>query len=80
MTLMQLSSEYKKSGELCRQRQEELSLRLECANLCETDKLRLRRRIYVLGVMARDSIATSRYLENYYGDDKNAGKETEYVC
>ena len=80
MTLMQLSSEYRKSGELCRQRQEELSLRLERANLCETDKLRLRRRIYVLGVMTRDSIATSRYLENYYGDDKNAGKETEYVC
>ena len=34
MTLMQLSSEYRKSGELCRQRQEELSLRLERANLC----------------------------------------------
>lgn len=80
MTLMQLSSEYRRSGELCRQRQEELRLRLEREKLCETDRLRLRRRIYILGAMARDSIATSRYLENYYGDDKNEGKENEYVC
>lgn len=80
MTLIQLSSEYRKSGELCRQRQEELSRKLECGELCEMDRLRLRRRIYILGVMARDSIATSRYLENYYGDDENAGKEAEYVC
>ena len=80
MTLIQLSSEYRKSGELCRQRQEELSRKLECEELCEMDRLRLRRRIYILGVMARDSIATSRYLENYYGDDGNAGKEAEYVC
>lgn len=80
MTLMQLSSEYRKSGELCRQRQEELSRKLEREDMCEMDRLRLRRRIYILGVMARDSIATSRYLENYYGDDGNAGKEAEYVC
>ncbi len=74
MTLTQLSSEYRKSGELCRQRQEELSRRLEQEKLCKMEKLRLRRRIYILGTMARESIATSRYLENYYGDDKNAGK------
>ena len=80
MTLIQLSSEYRKSGELCRQRQEELSRKLECEDLCEMDRLRLHRRIYILGVMARDSIATSRYLENYYGDDGNAGKKAEYVC
>ena len=80
MTLIQLSSEYRKSGELCRQRQEELSRKLEYEDLCEMDRLRLRRRIYILGVMARDSIATSRYLENYYGDDGNAGKKAEYVC
>ena len=80
MTLIQLSSEYRKSGELCRQRQEELSRKLEREDMCEMDRLRLRRRIYILGVMARDSIATSRYLENYYGDDGNAGKEAEYVC
>ena len=80
MTLMQLSSEYRKSGELCRQRQEELSRKLEREDMCEMDRLRLRRRIYILGVMARDSIATSRYLENYYGDDINAGKKTQHVC
>ena len=57
-----------------------MSLRLEREELCETDRLRLRRRIYILAAMARDSIATSRYLENYYGDDKNAEKEAEYVC
>lgn len=75
MTLIQLSIEYRKSGELCRERQNELMRRLESEEMCEMDKLRLRRRIYILGSMARDSIATSRYLERYYGDDENAGKE-----
>ncbi len=75
MTLIQLSIEYRKSGELCRERQNELMRRLESEEMCEMERLRLRRRIYMLGSMARDSIATSRYLERYYGDERHAGKE-----
>lgn len=80
MTLTQLSIEYRESGELCRKRQNELKQRLESEKMCEMERLRLRRRIYILGCMARDSIATSRYLERYYGDERNAGEEAEYVC
>lgn len=75
-----MSCEYRKSGELCRARLEELNDRIEHEKMGEMEKLRLRRKAYMLSIMVRDSIATSRYLENYYGDEKNAGKENEYVC
>ena len=80
MTLAEMSCEYRKSGELCRARLEELNDRIEHEKMGEMEKLRLRRKAYMLSIMVRDSIATSRYLENYYGDEKNAGKENEYVC
>lgn len=80
MTLNEMSYEYRKTGELCRTRLEELNDRLEHEKMCEMERLRLRRKAYMLSVMARDAIATSRYLGNYYGDDENAGKEAEYVC
>lgn len=44
------------------------------------DKMRLRRKISMLTNMARDAIATSRYLENYYGDEKHEREKAEYVC
>ena len=34
MTLIQLSIEYRKSGELCRERQNELMRRLESEQMC----------------------------------------------
>lgn len=80
MTVAELSGEYRESGELCRMRVQELEAKLKKEKLCETEKLRLRRKIYMLSTMARDAIATSRYLENYYGDEKNERKEAEYVC
>lgn len=80
MTVAELSGEYRKSGELCRVRAQELDAKLKKEKMCEMDKLRLRRKIHMLSTMARDAIATSRYLENYYGDEKNERKEAEYVC
>ncbi len=80
MTVAELSGEYRKSGELCRVRAEELGEKLKKEKMCEMDKLRLRRKIHMLSNMARDAIATSNYLENYYGDEKNERKKAEYVC
>ena len=76
MKISELSAEYRDSAMLCRGRIKELNLKLEGEPMCEIDRLRLRRRIAIL----RDTIAVSRYLENYYGDDMNAGKKTQYVC
>ena len=80
MTIGELSGEYRKSGERCRGRAEELGEKLKKEKMCEMDKLRLRRKIHMLSNMARDAIATSNYLENYYGDEKNERKKAEYVC
>jgi len=80
MKISELSAEYRDSAMLCRGRIKELNLKLEGEPMCEIDRLRLRRRIAILTSMMRDTIAVSRYLENYYGDDMNAGKKTQYVC
>ena len=80
MTIAELSGEYRKSGEVCRTRADELEIRLKREKMCEMEKLRLRRKISMLTNMARDAIATSIYLENYYGVDKNERKKAEYVC
>ena len=42
MTVAELSGEYRKSGELCRVRAEELGEKLKKEKMCEMDKLRLR--------------------------------------
>lgn len=80
MKISELSAEYRDSAMLCRGRIKELNLKLDGEPMCEIDRLRLRRRIAILKSMMRDTIAVSRYLENYYGDDMNAGKKTQYVC
>ncbi len=80
MKLIELSAEYERSAGLCRGRIAELRQLLTDESMCEIDRLRLRRRIAVLTGMMRDALAVSRYLKNYYGDDINAGKKTQYVC
>lgn len=67
MTLTELSAQYRESGEKCRRRVEELRLILETEPMSETERLILRRRIYIIAGMARQTIATSNYLKNYYG-------------
>ncbi len=80
MKLIELSEEYAQSAELCRGRIAELRSSLADETMCEIDRLRLRRRIAILTSMMRDTLAVSRCLKNYYGDDINAGKKTQYVC
>ena len=80
MKLIELSEEYSRSAALCRERIAELRGGLDDESMCEIDRLRLRRRIAMLTSMMRDALAVSHYLKNYYGDDINAGKKTQYVC
>ena len=80
MTLREKSSEYRESGELCRGRLEELNRRIDGEEMSETERLRLRRKAYVLETMLRETIATSRYLENYYGGKEYDRTKAEYVC
>ena len=78
MNLKELAMQYRSNGEACRIRAEQLTQLLKTEKLGEMERMRLRRRICILNTMARDAIATSKYLENYYGDDENG--EDEYVC
>ena len=66
MDLKTMAREYAAGGQACRKRAEELRHRLKQEENPEMEKLRLRRRIQILTTMARDSVATSRYLERYY--------------
>lgn len=67
MTLSEMAAEYRKSGELCRSRLVQLKKQIDDDSLSETERLLMRRKALVLETMVRDTIATSRYLENYYG-------------
>lgn len=67
MKLIELSAEYNESAQALKRRIAELSRQLNDEPMCEIDRLRLRRRIAILTSMMRDTLAVSRYLENYYG-------------
>ena len=77
MTLNELSAQYRCGGESCRAKVKELEDELEHRQMSETERYKLRRRLYIASTMMREQIAMSRYLENYYGGKSN-GKE--YVC
>lgn len=78
MTLSEMAVEYRKSAELLRSGLKKLRLRLETENLCEMDRLRLRRKILQLETMLRDTTATAFYLENYYGGKRDDREEATY--
>lgn len=71
MTLTQLSREYMQSAQPIRLRLHELNEQLRTQHMCEMERMRINRRICVLTTMLRDTVATARYLENYYGRDEN---------
>ncbi len=75
MRLTELSIEYAHSAQLCKTRIAELKARLETEEMCEIDRLRLRRRIGILTGMMRDTMAVSKYLKNYYGGKEYGGEE-----
>lgn len=69
MTLQELSKEYRQSGEMVRRRVRTLEARLSAPGMTETQRIELRRRLCLLRVMARDTIAMSRYLAQYYSEE-----------
>jgi len=66
MKLIELSAQYRESGEACRRRVNELGARLREDSLSEMEKLLLRRRIAILTSMANDAMALSSYMAGYY--------------
>ena len=66
LKLIEMSKEYRKSGELCRGRVREIKAELERGNAKGGEKLVLQRRLTVLSAMARDTIELSNKLRRYY--------------
>ncbi len=66
MDLKELAAMYRDSGEKCREHLTILEERLASQPMSNTERLKLRREICLLAGMARDTIAISNYLENYY--------------
>lgn len=77
MTLNELSAQYRRGGEECRMKVRQMEDELANKPMSETERYKLRRRLYIASTMMREQIAMSRYLENYYGGKKH-GKE--YAC
>ncbi|MCI9467675.1 MAG: hypothetical protein HFG45_00025 [Oscillospiraceae bacterium] len=69
MTLQELSKEYRQSGEMVRRRVRTLETCLSVPGMTETQRIELQRRLCLLRVMARDTIAMSRYLAQYYNEE-----------
>ena len=67
MNLTELSIEYRSIGETCRARLREQERALRCPGLSEAERALTRRRITLLTAIVREMIATSIYLERYYG-------------
>lgn len=65
MDLLNLSVQYRESGEKIRVRVRQLKEEVD-KPMSETERLALRRRIIILTSMAREAIATSNYLRRYY--------------
>lgn len=71
MKLLELSAQYRESGEACRTRANELSGLLREGELSEMQKLLLRRRITILTSMARDTLGLANYMAGYYRRGKS---------
>ena len=68
MLLKELANEYRESAAMMTQRMDEIKCAVADKNICEMERLRLRRRLDVLRTMYYDTLKTARYLESYYGD------------
>ena len=66
MKLIELSKEYRSSGEKCKKRVNEISEKLGTGNLTDLERIVMKRRITMLSAMARDAIEISNRLANYY--------------
>ena len=67
MNLLELSAEYRCTGEACRLRLREYKRRLLSHALTDAERAILQRSVTLLTAIVRECIATSIYLEHYYG-------------
>lgn len=64
--ILDMSAQYRCSGNACRAKLKEVSLRLERGGLRPSEMIELRRRKTMLSAMTRECIATANYLEHYH--------------
>ena len=67
MLLKELAVEYRKSAAMMTERINEIKEKCASGDICEMERLRLRRRLDTLRTMYYDTLKTAAYLENYYG-------------
>ncbi len=64
-TLLELSAQYRASGNACKARLREMTSKLEKEKLRPEEQIRLRREITIVTAMTRDCLATANYLKRY---------------
>ena len=69
MLLKELAKEYRESAYGMVERINELKEKCLSDDICEMERMRLRRRLDTLRTMYYDTLKTAKYLENYYGED-----------
>lgn len=74
MRLMELSREYRESGNMCRARIIELHNMIQTKSLTDGERLLLQRRLAVLTAMARDAFEISNHLAYYYERNDQDGQ------
>ena len=67
MILTELANEYRESAALLTERIKELREKAAADNICEMERMRLRRRVDMLKTMYYETLETAKYLEDYYG-------------
>lgn len=68
MLLKELAKEYRESAVMIIDRINEIKKQNDISEICEMDKLRLRRRLDFLQNMYYDTVKTAKYLESYYDE------------
>ena len=71
MLLKELANEYRESAAPLKERMNALKDAAADENICEMERMRLRRRLDTLRGMYYETMRTAVYLENYYGAVEN---------
>ena len=69
MLLKELAKEYRESAALMTERIEEINSKCLSDDICEMERLRLRRRLEILRTIYYDTLKTAKYLDSYYGKE-----------
>ena len=66
MMLKDLAIEYRESAAMLTDRIKELTEKAAADDICETERMRIRRRVDILKTMYYETLKTAKYLEGYY--------------